>query len=120
MLIYGIRDVFMATAVDLNKIAGSVCIYLLVAIVWAILYEFLELWTPGSFSGLTASPGAPRFDEFLYFSLVTITTLGYGDTTPATPLAGTLAALEAVIGVFYTTVLVASLVGDFLARSGRR
>jgi len=55
------------------------------------------------------------FHRFVYFSLVTLTTLGYGDIAPATPLAGILATLEAVVGVFYIAILVAALVGDFMA-----
>lgn len=56
-----------------------------------------------------------HFDRFVYFSLVTLTTLGYADIAPATPLAGILATLEAVVGVFYIAILVAALVGDFMA-----
>ena len=49
--------------------------------------------------------------DFYYYSLVTLTTLGYGDITPLEPMARGLAALEAVIGPVYLTVLVARLVG---------
>ncbi len=119
-VVYVSREVFLAGAVDLNKITGSICIYLLFAIAWAIMYESLELLAPGSFTGLGPGTGHSRFDEFVYFSLVTITTLGYGDTTPTSLVAGNIAAIEAVVGVFYIAVLVASLVGDFMSRNGLR
>ena len=57
-----------------------------------------------------------RFDQFVYFSLVTITTLGYGDTAPTNLVAGFFAGMEALVGVFYIAILVASLVGDFMSR----
>lgn len=116
---YSALEVFLSGDVDLNKIVGSVCIYLLLVVAWAILYDFLELLTPGSFSGLSATNELSRFDEFAYFSLVTITTLGYGDITPENLVAGITAGMQATAGVFYTAVLVASLVGDFLSRRGQ-
>ncbi len=113
---YAAREVFLSGPVDLNKIIGSVCIYLLLVVAWAILYEFLELAIPGSFSGLPVTARDSRFDEFAYFSLVTITTLGYGDISPDNLISGVAAGVEALVGVFYIAVLVASLVGDFMSR----
>lgn len=114
-IIYSARQVFLAGTVNLNKLFGAVCIFLLLAILWAILYQFLEVLTPGSFSGIASDPAYLHFHRFVYFSLVTLTTLGYGDIAPATPLASILATLEAVVGVFYIAILVAALVGDFMA-----
>ncbi len=117
---YSVRQVLLEGEVDLNKIIGSVCIFLLLALLWAILFQFVEVLTPGSFSNITSAAGQVEYDKFVYFSLVTLTTLGYGDTTPTTPLSGVLAALEAVVGVFYIAILVAALVGDVMARKNAR
>ena len=117
---YASQEVFLAAAVDLNKVIGAICIYLLLVICWAIAYEFLELLTPGSFNGIAPDMESSRFDEFVYFSLVTITTLGYGDTTPSNLVAGFCAGMEALVGVFYIAILVASLVGDFMSRNNVR
>lgn len=114
---YSAREVFLAGAINLNKIVGSICIYLLLVITWAVFYEFLELLNPGSFVGITSDPDGSRFDEFVYFSMVTITTLGYGDISPDTLVAGFWAGMEALVGVFYIAILVASLVGDFMSRN---
>ena len=114
-IVYSTRQVFLAGTVNANKIVGAVCIFLLLAILWAILYQFLEVLTPGSFNGIASAPEHIHFHRFVYFSLVTLTTLGYGDISPATPLAGILATLEAVVGVFYIAILVAAMVGDFMA-----
>jgi voltage-gated potassium channel Kch len=112
---YSARQVFLAGTVDVNKIVGAVCIFLLIAFLWAILFQFLEALTPGSFSGIPPGLEHGQFDRFVYFSLVTLTTLGYGDISPKTSLASILVTLEAVIGVFYIAILVAALVGDFMA-----
>jgi hypothetical protein len=114
-IVYSARQVFLAAIVDRNKIVGAVCIFLLLALLWAILYQFLEVLIPGSFNGMTSGPDQNHLDRFVYFSLVTLTTLGYGDISPKTSLAGVLATLEAVVGVFYIAILVAALVGDFMA-----
>ena len=117
---YSVRQVFLEGEVDLNKIIGSVCIFLLLALLWAILYQFVEVLTPESFSNVTSAEGQVEFHKLIYFSFVTLTTLGYGDTTPTTPLSEALAVLEAVVGVFYIAILVAALVGDFMARKNAR
>ena len=108
---YSMREVFLSGSVDLNKIIGSVCVYLLLVFVWAIAYDLLELATPGSFHGLAASRDLSRFDEFTYFSLVTMTTLGYGDITPVSSFARIVSAVQAGIGSLYLAVVIARLVG---------
>jgi hypothetical protein len=115
---YASYEVFLSGPINFNKIIGSVCIYLLLIVSWALIYEFLELTAPGSFVGLPSETGLSRFDEFTYFSIVTITTLGYGDISPVKPVSGAVAGIEAIAGVFYIAILVASLVGDFMSRRG--
>jgi len=109
------RLVLFSGPVDWNKIIGSFCIYLLLGIVWATLYMMLAAYRPGAFNGLPASSLHETFPNLLYFSFITLTTVGYGDITPISPLASFLAFMEAIIGQFYLTVLVASLVGSALS-----
>lgn len=109
------RLVLFSGPVDWNKIIGSYCVYLLLGIIWAIFYTMLAASRPGAFQGLPSAGMFENFPNLLYFSFVTLTTVGYGDITPANPLAQFLASLEAVTGQFYLTVLVASLVGSVLS-----
>ena len=109
------KQVMFRGMVDGNKIIGAICIYILIGLIWALGYLIVEHIFPGSFRGLDASLWQLNFEELLYYSLVTMTTLGYGDITPIQPLARFLAYMEAITGVFYTTVLVASLIGMRLA-----
>ncbi|MDX1374731.1 MAG: ion channel [Burkholderiales bacterium] len=110
-----IRSLVVSGSVDLNKIIGAICIYLLVGLDWTFLYLFANLALPGSFHGLSAGDLRAQFGDLLYYSYVTLTTVGYGDVTPVRPLARTLAFLEAIAGQFYVAVLVAWLVGLYLA-----
>ncbi|MCB1764424.1 MAG: two pore domain potassium channel family protein, partial [Gammaproteobacteria bacterium] len=64
---------------------------------------------PQALHGVEIVDGVSDFPHLLYFSYVTLTTLGYGDVTPAIPLTRTLAYLEAITGTFYLAIVVASL-----------
>jgi hypothetical protein len=108
-------QVMFTGRVDQNKIVGAVCIYLLIGLLWAFAYLIVEAFLPGSFKGLEGELWQKNTDNLVYYSIVTLTTLGYGDITPEGPIAQFLAYMEAVIGVFYMAVLVASLIGIRLA-----
>jgi voltage-gated potassium channel len=103
-----------------DRIVGAICVYVLIGLAWASVYETLDGVAAGSFrfpvDTAWATPGPLRYR---YFSFVTLATLGYGDVTPVTMLAGTLAAIEAVVGQLYIGITVARLVALSLAeRSG--
>ena len=110
-------SVLQQDRVTTDTILGGICVYLLVGMVFVLLFSWLEHASPGSF--LVESermtelfPSAPeRFSPLIYFSFVTLTTLGYGDVHPAGELAQMLCVGEAVVGQMYLTILVARLVG---------
>lgn len=102
---------FTGEKIDLNMIMGSICVYILVGICWSIFYFFESVIHPGAFSGVDAEISKSRFTDLLYYSYVTLSTLGYGDITPVTPIARTFSFLEALFGQFYIAILVASFVG---------
>jgi voltage-gated potassium channel len=114
-----IQNLLLAGSIDLNKIIGAICIYLLLGINWAVFYLFINLAIPDSFHGLGTTEIGNQLSELLYFSFVTMTTLGYGDLTPVKPLAQTAAYLEAIVGQFYVAVLVAWLVGMYLSKKNQ-
>jgi len=106
-----IRQVLFTGSITSNDIVGAICIYMLMGLIWAILYLLLAQIIPGAFNGLPQAPWLENFSAAIYFSFVTITTLGYGDISPAIPLARVLVVMEAIVGVFYMAILVASLIG---------
>tara|TARA_R110002110_G_scaffold415561_2_gene650887 strand:- start:92117 stop:92785 length:669 start_codon:yes stop_codon:yes gene_type:complete len=109
------RQVLFAGYVDGNKIIGAICIYMLLGVVWALSYLLVEQLFPGSLPGLSGADWREQLQEALYFSIVTLTTLGYGDMSPVQPLGRYLAFMQALTGQFYTAILVASLIGVRLA-----
>ena len=105
------RQVLFTGHIDTNKVVGAICIYLLMGLIWALLYLLIAQATPGAFNGLEQSPWYENFADVSYYSFVTLTTLGYGDISPVAPIARFLVYMEAIIGVFYMAILVASLIG---------
>lgn len=108
------RHVFGSTEVDRNLLFGAMCVYLFMGLIWAILYGLLFQFLPGSFNGIEGVDGKAPMDTLLYYSFVTLASLGYGDITPVAPLARTLAYLEAIGGQLYIAIMLAGLVGLFL------
>jgi voltage-gated potassium channel len=111
------RHVFDLRETDANSLTGAVCVYLLLGLIWALIYEMLAyLWPVGSFQGIPTHGNGIQIDTFLYFSFVTLTTAGYGDITPLNPIIRTLAYLEMITGQFYMAILVSGLVAHFMGQ----
>ena len=107
--------VLQVSPVTKDKIYGAISVYLLMGVAWASCYSLIHVVQPEAFFADQAHnpEGAMRFADFLYFSFVTLTTLGYGDITPVSSQARSLAMMEAVCGVLYIAVLVARLVSVY-------
>lgn len=102
--------------VTVNVLYATLCLYLIIGLFWGALYTLLNELSPGAYSGAlldNVQQDSP-LHIFNYFSMVTLTTLGYGDITPQTPGAGALCQMEAIIGQFFTAVVVAWLVGSII------
>ena len=109
------KQVGMSDEISLNRIIGAICIYLMLGVIWSIGYSVLNIVEPGSFKGLTEPEDPAWNSDRIYYSFVTITTLGYGDITPLTQSAKTLSFAEAIVGQFYIAVLVAGLVSAYIS-----
>jgi hypothetical protein len=95
------------------RIEGAVAFYLLLGLAWAFAYELVELHWPNAFappSPATTNPNDDPTARFVYFSFVTLTTVGYGDITAVHPFARSLVTLEALIGQLFPAILLARLV----------
>jgi hypothetical protein len=120
-----LRFIFACGRVTLDTLFASLCVYLLLGVAWALAYSTIDVLDPAAFSS-TQRPGEPtpglRIDQggttaALYFSFTTLTTLGYGDIVPVSPIARMLTSVEAITGQLYLTVLVARLVGLHISES---
>jgi hypothetical protein len=105
-------QVFGEGKVTGHRIRGAIVVYLLLGILWALLYQVVVLTIPQAFrlpEGLPGNPDALH-RMFTYFSFITLTTTGYGDISPAHPLARLLTMLEALVGQLYPAITLARLV----------
>jgi len=106
---------FKEEEITSDVIMGAICGYFLIGLLWNNVYGLLEVIEPNSFQ-FSQRLGAEG-TEFIYYSFVTLTTLGYGDITPISNPAQSLSLLEAVMGQLYLAVLVARLVGIHIAQA---
>ena len=107
------RQVLFSGSINHNTIVGTVSVFLLLGLIWALMYLItLEYW-PGGINGIEYQNWHDNLGAAVYFSFITMTSTGYGDITPALPVTRTLAYLQAITGTFYMAVVVASLVGTF-------
>ena len=109
IIILLIKDLLTRKAITTDMIYCAISVYLLIGIMWAGAYSLLESVSPGSFAA-TSGPV-----DFLYFSFVTLTTVGYGDVAPLTTLSKRLAVFEAGMGGIYMAIIVALIVGRYLS-----
>ncbi len=107
-----LRYAMRAKHVDSSVLCAALSAYLLLGLAWSPAYLLAANADPNAFSFNAASNGARTFTPFdaFYFSLVTLTTVGYGDITPVSRVARMLAVLEAMVGLLYIAVLIARLV----------
>ena len=112
-------SILQAPKVTPDVISGAIVVYLFGAVFFAKLYLILELTYPGSFTvpheAILKDPGILR-----YFSMVTISTLGYGDISPVSSQARSMATVEAILGQVYLAVLIARLVSIYGAEINSR
>ncbi|WP_299693540.1 potassium channel family protein [uncultured Vibrio sp.] len=112
-----LKQVMKAQTVTPNHIIGSICIYLLLGLAWSTLYLLILEFFPNAFYGLEEQLWLTNLFNAMYFSFITLTTVGYGDISPALPIAQFFVFMESIIGSFYLAIMVASLVSVRLAQS---
>ncbi|RLB41336.1 MAG: hypothetical protein DRH12_08375 [Deltaproteobacteria bacterium] len=121
------QDHMGAKKISADTIVGAVIVYLLLGIFYSGIYMLVETLVPGSFKGICrlaadTQSGAHCVSSqaaaaLQYYSFVTLSTLGYGNITPITPLSRMLSWLEAICGQLYLAVTIARLVGIHIAQS---
>jgi hypothetical protein len=109
------RFAFKTGSVDSERVCAALDAYLVLGLIFGVSFWLLDHLSPESLA--MASEGPISLNRAVYFSFVTIATLGYGDIAPASDVAGGIAVVEAVIGQFYLVVLVARLVSLYARQS---
>jgi voltage-gated potassium channel len=109
-----IRHVLREPRVTFDTIAGAACAYMILGLAWGDLYWLVDFWHPGAFeipTSFSVTPLPDRRAPLMYFSFVTLTTIGYGVVHPANPAVGGLCVAEALVGQFYLGIMIARMVG---------
>jgi hypothetical protein len=102
--------VFSEGKINFHRIQGAIAVFLLIGVIWSGLYRLIFHFDLGAFSMSTAVDEATMMSKLVYFSFVTLTTVGYGDIAAVHPMARSLAMLEALTGQLFPAVLIARLV----------
>ena len=112
MLMVTLWMVYKDGPVTAHRIRGAIAAYLLISVLFAKAYLLINYLLPDAFNTALTVPAllGERGQAFYYFSIITLTTVGYGDITPVAPIARSLAMGEAIIGQLYPAILIARLV----------
>lgn len=119
-----VYDVLLRARVTLETLRGVICAYFLVAFAFAYVYYMIEFLHPGAMfianKSITIYDYINFLSEMLYFSFITLLTIGYGDVVPVYDVAQTAAVIEGIVGQFYIAILVARLVSVYSFLSDKR
>ena len=107
-----LRFVLHAPFVNVEVLCASISAYLMLGLMWTLAYWLVDQLTPGGAFSFNTNAGTRSMNGFtgFYFSFITLSTVGFGDITPVSRMARWLAAMEAMTGLLYMTVLIARLV----------
>lgn len=117
VLVVILSHLLRAREVTADTIMGAACAYFLIGLAWSFIFFALEALSPGSFSFARTDAIPPGTNVFIYFSFVTLATLGFGDITPVSNPARSLTILEAILGQLFVAITISILVGSYLSRS---
>jgi voltage-gated potassium channel Kch len=109
------RQVLFEGDIDANKLIGSLTLYIILGLIWTVIYLIILVLDPSAFTGLEVTNWQEGFSRIAYYSFVTLTTLGYGDILPHDHIAEFFVYMESIIGVFYMSIIVSSLISLRLA-----
>ena len=103
------RWLIRAVYIDREVLCAAICGYLILGVLWAGLYRAITIMDPAAL--VAADSTIPTVSDLLYFSYTTLTTTGFGDILPKNPVVRMLSVMEAIVGTFYNTIIIARFVG---------
>lgn len=110
------RQILRAKDVDVGMIAAVLCGFIIMGLVGGSVFSLIEINQPNSFNNLAEGVGG--FGDLIYFSFITILSIGYGDITPASDLAQKMSMFFGLIGYFYGVVVIGVIMGKYVSKKG--
>lgn len=114
MTIEVFRQILLARTIDFNMVAGSFCGFIMLALLGSFLLTIIEVSAPGSFSGVRDTSFNDTFQDLIYYSFVTILTIGYGDILPVTQSAKKASMFLGIFGYFYNIFVIGITIAKFM------
>jgi len=113
LVVVTLKQTLRPGSVTIYRVMGGIAGYLLIGITWSFAYQLVVHQIPDAIHFQPILPQIParQLTDLIYFSFVTLTTVGYGDAYPVHPVARSLVTAEALVGQLYIATLIASLVG---------
>ena len=109
-------SLFEAKGVTSTTMWKAISVYILIGLTWASVFTIVETTSPGSFEDTSLPDATMNLPTFIYYSFVTLATLGYGDIVPMSQEARGLVIMEVLTGVLYMAILISRLVGTWRPR----
>ncbi len=117
---YLLRYVFREDVITVDKLHGAAAAYLMLAVLWAYGFGLAQGDVPGAFAAGGSADRVLTNVELLYFSITVLTSTGFGDIVPVSPVARALVTLEQIIGVLFVAILIARMAGIYPPSASRR
>ncbi|MCB0700744.1 MAG: hypothetical protein H6551_05375 [Chitinophagales bacterium] len=108
------RQILLARRVDINMVAGAFCGFLMLGILGSLIMTIIELSDPGAFSGIRTQDFNEAFQDLIYYSFVSLLTIGYGDILPVTSTARKASLMLGILGYFYNIFVIGVTISKFM------
>ncbi len=120
-IIMVLRSLTKVKKADTETVYGTISLYILLGLFWTNIYQIIALTIPGAFSFTDPTlEKTLNWSDYLYYSFITLTTVGYGDIVPLAPQARSTAILEATTGVLFIAVMVSKTIGLYVVEIRNR
>lgn len=107
------KDIYTSKEISEDVLLGSICVYLLIGISFALMYMLIQAIDAGAIINQASGNVISKSSDFYYFSFITLATVGFGDIIAHNDFAKSIVMLEGIVGIFYIAILVARLVSVF-------
>lgn len=111
------RQILLARKIDFNMVAGSFGGFIMLAMLGSFLLTIIEVTSPGSFTGISDANFEQTFQDLVYYSFVSILTIGYGDILPVTDTARRASMLLGIVGYFYNIFVIGITISKFMTQN---